>query len=458
MPTRRFDLAAGLVVTGLGAAIAALALFGGPRPIAVVAVSPADRATDVPTGAQVVVTFNRPLDPATARAGLVVSPYVEGFVSAAGRRLAFTPRAGFRADTDYTVTVGPGVTDRGGRALEAPVVFRFRTRPQTLVLRTVDGRLIGARQEVDGVGTGTPLAERAGAVFAVGPAGDVAYVSSGALVVADDRGRVRRRVPLPEDARLVALAWVAEGATLVELASFAGGGTVGLQIRLDVEASAAVPLGPSLGPAERYAGVEAAKLRLARAAAGGEGLAAMPDGQSVILRDEDLAYAVFGLDGARRRRFGAFLALGGPSPSGEAAVFVDVDPADPALARRVLLFERTGRLRLLSPPERDAHDPAFARRHERVVFASGPAEGPLGRRRYALELLDLATGVQRRLTSPPPGFTDGEPRWSPDDAWILFRRGPAGRPEDGAAWIVPADGAAQARPLGERIVDARWSP
>lgn len=422
---RRFEVAAALLVALLGLAIVALALLGGPRPLTVVSVVPADHAADVPTGSQVVVVFSRPVDAAATRSALSVSPVVEGLVSAAGRRLAFTPKAGFRADTDYTITVGPGARDRGARALGEPVVSRFRTRPQTLVLRTADGRLLAARQEADGVADTRPLASGVGDAFAVGPAGEATFVAEGRLVVTDERGTPRHRVSLPGDARLVALGWAAGGHAVVGLAHLANGGSVALQVRLDVPAPVVVPFAGGLAPAGRHTGVEAAKVRLSRETGAARRLAVMPDGQSVILRNEALAFAAFGLEGTERRTFGAFLAVGGPSPTGESVV-----------------FERTGRLRLLSPQGRDSHDPRFATRHERVVFASAPAEGP----------------IERRLTAPPPGFTDGEPRWSPDDAWVLFRRWPVGRPEAAAVWIAPADGATRARPLGDGIVDARWYP
>jgi hypothetical protein len=41
---------------------------------------------------------------------------------------------------------------------------------------------------------------------------------------------------------------------------------------------------------------------------------------------------------------------------------------------------------------------------------------------------------------PPDGWTDAEPRWSPDDAWLMFRRTPleAGAPPE--VWIVATAG------------------
>jgi hypothetical protein len=83
--------------------------------------------------------------------------------------------------------------------------------------------------------------------------------------------------------------------------------------------------------------------------------------------------------------------------------------------------------------------------------------GTTGDAPYAIEVTELASGLQRRLTSPPPGETDEEPRWSFDDAWISFRRVSLRAPGRGTVWLVPAEGGAE-RPLPVPATDARWSP
>jgi hypothetical protein len=52
---------------------------------------------------------------------------------------------------------------------------------------------------------------------------------------------------------------------------------------------------------------------------------------------------------------------------------------------------------------------------------------------------------------------DVEPRWSPDGAWVGFRRIPVDRPEDARVWLVPVVGG-EARPLDPQATDARWGP
>jgi hypothetical protein len=466
---RRFDLLAALVVLTLAAATAALVLLARPVPLRLVLVAPADGAAGVPTLGQVVLTFSRPLDEASVRGGITIEPATDGFISAAGRRAAFTPQGGFRADTEYAVTVGAGLRDRAGRSLAAPVAVRFRTRGQALVVRTPDGRLLrttlsGAAEPIAGPGVGE---------FATSAAGDLAYVSPGesALVVHPAGGGQARRVELPRAlaARLQpSLSAPADVVPLHGLAVAPGGAVVGfLAPRRDgvllphlVFLDEALPRVDAFGLPPQVMGaheVEARKQALLDTVYRRESFAFAPDGKGVIVRDRDWAFALVGLDGTKKAVFGAFLAVGNVSHRGDFVAFVDVDPADPALRRQVLAYERTGRLRTLSGRYHDSHAPRFANRSDRVVFAAGEVAGPPEQRRYGIQLVDLAAVAARRLTNPPWGQTDADPQWSPDDAWVSFRRAPVGAPEHGQVWLVPADGG-PARPLPVPAVDARWAP
>ena len=100
MRIRRFDIIAGLALLGLAGATAAIVAFSQTRPLTVVALEPADGAREVAVGTQLRVTFTRPLDEASIRAAVTLSPPTVGSVSAAGRRMAFTARHGLRAGTE----------------------------------------------------------------------------------------------------------------------------------------------------------------------------------------------------------------------------------------------------------------------------------------------------------------------------------------------------------------------
>src|SRR5262245_36529678 len=130
---RRFEAAAVLVVLALAVAIVAALLIGEPRALRVMEISPAAGAADVPLDRQVIVSFSRPLDASVTPGAIVLSPRVEGLVSVAGRRAAFTPRHRLRADTTYTITVTADIRDHSGRTLADAVVSTFRTRPLAVV-------------------------------------------------------------------------------------------------------------------------------------------------------------------------------------------------------------------------------------------------------------------------------------------------------------------------------------
>jgi hypothetical protein len=234
-------------------------------------------------------------------------------------------------------------------------------------------------------------------------------------------------------------------------------------IRLDEATPAPIPLGspPDLAPRGSAPIPEPLKRSLAEIVFGRDTFAFTPDGRGAIVRERNWEYAVLGFDGEERGTFGPFLAVGNASPRGQMVAFVDADPADPALRRQVAAYERAGRLRSLSSPDRDSHSPRFAHRRDAVAFVSAVDAGPDPERRYAIEVADLESGVPRRLTWPPAGESDEGPRWSLDDAWISFRRvviGAAGREaESGQVWLVPAGGGA-ARPLAVSATDVGWSP
>ena len=77
--TRRFYAVAILAGLGLAGALVALIALAEPRALSVVEVRPGDGAADVPITIQITVTFSRPLEDASARAGISVAPGTEGY-------------------------------------------------------------------------------------------------------------------------------------------------------------------------------------------------------------------------------------------------------------------------------------------------------------------------------------------------------------------------------------------
>jgi hypothetical protein len=466
-PADRFDVLGAVVALALAGVIAGVALLGQPRPLGVVAVMPADGAGVVPTATQIMLTFSRPIDAARLRAALSLEPPTDGFLSVAGRRAAFTPRVGFKADTDYTLTLAPSLRDQTGGALGEPVVIRFRTRGPRLVVKTPAGLLFrttldGAVEELAGPDIGA---------FAVSSHGGVAYVepTAGMLVVRSARAGDVRRIALPRKAarfqgygsgsaiQVRELTWAPGDLVLGFLGTTGDGASVPHAVRLDEETPVPKPLGPppDLRPPGSSNMSRVVRDALAEIVYGRDTFTFTPDRRGAIVRDRTWDFVVVGFDGHRRGNFGAFLAVGNVSAHGEMVAFVDVGPGENPGQRQVVAYEPAGRLRALSDPRRDSHSPRFANRTDRVAFAA--RTGTTGDHPYAIEVTELATGLRRRLTSPPPGTTDEDPHWSLDDAWISFRRVPLKTPGQGTVWLAPVEGGAE-RPLPVPATDARWSP
>jgi hypothetical protein len=448
---RRFDVTSGLVLLGLAGATAAIVTLGQTRPLTVVATEPADGARKVAVRTQLRVTFSRPLDEASTRTAVTLSPPTVGLVSAAGRRLAFTPRHILRAGTEYTLTILPSLRDQTGRALAGPVVTRFRTRPLGLVARTTDGVLV--QMGLDDGRTGH-LAGPGVDAFAVGPAGTIAYVIPGAgqLVLSE------RRIGLPAGVKARDLEWAPGERALLFLA--VADDEKGVPYLVRPEDGTITPFGPRPGPIDPGSAlvVEALKKSLVEIVYRRESFALTPDGRAAVVRDQNWDFAVIAFDGTRMSTLGPVLAVGDFAPGGDALTVVDVDPADAALRRQVFVYGTGGSRVALSAADHDSHTPRFSHAGDRVVFVSGRPEGLPSRRRFALEVVDVTSGRRRRLTSPPAGMSDGAPRWAPDDSWVSFVRAPIGTDrERGRVWLVPAEGG-DARPLAIAATDARWLP
>jgi hypothetical protein len=455
MQIQRFDVITVLILLGLVGATAAIVTLGQTRELAVVAIEPADDARDVAVNTQLRVTFTRPLDEVSTRTAVTLSPPTVGSVSVAGRRLAFTPRHGLRAGTEYTLTILPSLRDQTGRALAGPVVTRFRTRPLGLVARTTDGTLV--QMGLDDSRTAR-LAGPGVAAFAVSPAGTIAYVvpDSGQLFLRIRTGE--RRIGLPAGVQARYLEWAPGERALLFLAVSDDEEGAPYLVRLDD--GTVTPFGPRPGPIDPGSAlvVEALKKSLVEVVYRRDSFALTPDGRAAIVRDQNWDFAVIALDGTRMSTLGPVLAVGDVAPRSDALTVVDVDPADAALRRQVFVYWTGGSRVALSAANRDSHSPRFAHAGNRVVFVTARAEGPPAGRRFALEVADVASGRRRRLTSPPAGMTDGAPRWAPDDSWISFVRSPIGADRGKPrVWVVPAEGG-DARPLAIAATDARWLP
>jgi len=83
----------------------------------VIAISPDDQATSIPVFANIIATFNRPVDPASITAVSFQIVGTGGIATTDGAQVTFTPSAPLSPGAQYTIIIGTAVTDTSGVAL-----------------------------------------------------------------------------------------------------------------------------------------------------------------------------------------------------------------------------------------------------------------------------------------------------------------------------------------------------
>ncbi len=86
---------------------------------------------NVSVGTDIKVTFNEQMNTSSYENGIVLIPEVKGTYHWDRNTLSFTPKGELRYSTEYHVTVGLGLKDRAGNAMENLFLFSFTTEPDT---------------------------------------------------------------------------------------------------------------------------------------------------------------------------------------------------------------------------------------------------------------------------------------------------------------------------------------
>lgn len=133
-----FDRLVLTVALALAVAIALVIWRGDRVSMQIVAFSPEPAAQQVSTVAPIRIRFDQGVlsEPAAA---LAFSPPVSGTLELEGDSLIFVPTYGLAWETTYTVTLAAGLEGADGHALLEPAAWDFQTgRPQTLFARLDD--------------------------------------------------------------------------------------------------------------------------------------------------------------------------------------------------------------------------------------------------------------------------------------------------------------------------------
>ncbi len=129
--------------------------FSTPAP-AVLSTAPADGARLVAPRATLALTVSQPLDLASVRATLSISPTADGALAATnlpdGKQLiTYTPAAGWQPNTTYVATLRAGAMPIGGNLpLIRPARWRFTTAPQPALTGRFpgEGQTLPPREEI----------------------------------------------------------------------------------------------------------------------------------------------------------------------------------------------------------------------------------------------------------------------------------------------------------------------
>lgn len=134
----RFDKIVLSMLLGLVLLTGLVAAWGNRIGLQVVAVEPADGASDVSTQAVLRVKFDQKLAAFDSGFPLSVTPAVSGTLHWEESTLAFTPAQPLMPGTEYRVTLAAELQSDQGRALPGPLTWQFRTRQPRILYVAAD--------------------------------------------------------------------------------------------------------------------------------------------------------------------------------------------------------------------------------------------------------------------------------------------------------------------------------
>jgi Tol biopolymer transport system component len=158
-----FDRIAALALLVLGLMVAGAALASARLGPSVDTFATAHLFDGTAVGSEIGITFTEPMDTHAVERAFHISPATKGDFSWAGNELLFLPRRPLAYNCTYTITVGQGARDTGGRHLFRPYRVRFTTQSEHLLYVATAGhdrghlvlQSLGGRREPVGTESGT---------------------------------------------------------------------------------------------------------------------------------------------------------------------------------------------------------------------------------------------------------------------------------------------------------------
>ncbi len=136
--THHFDRVVGLSIALLLAVIGLVLWRGDQVQLHIVAMTPSAAAVDVPTRTHLQIRFDQPVAPPANTELLTFTPPVDGSLQISEHTLTFIPATPLQPNTDYQVTLAPGLLGQKGGGLRTATNWQFRTGGVQIVYSTID--------------------------------------------------------------------------------------------------------------------------------------------------------------------------------------------------------------------------------------------------------------------------------------------------------------------------------
>ncbi len=157
-----FDRAIGVAILLVLAAIGLVIWRGDQLQLKIIAVTPGAAASDVPTRTHLQVRFDQPVVQPMTDDFFSFTPALSGSVQVNDHTLTFIPASPLQPNTDYSVTLNPGLQGQKGGRLRTAESWTFRTGGVQIAYSSIDANgkeqlfLAPARLEAGNAQTGVP--------------------------------------------------------------------------------------------------------------------------------------------------------------------------------------------------------------------------------------------------------------------------------------------------------------